>query len=96
MIYGNYQCCESLKFWYGYGSSDPYLCQKDPDADTGGTKTFVRILRIRIGTLVHLHHSSKIKSKKEVTKQWKSSFSCDDGKIRSRILTCEFFVTNGS
>jgi hypothetical protein len=44
------------------------------------------------GTLVHLQHSSKIKSHKEVTKQQQSRFSfllflLDDGKIR--IRTCD-------
>jgi hypothetical protein len=35
------QCCGSaLTFWYGCGSSDPYLCLTDPDADPGGPKTY--------------------------------------------------------
>ncbi len=38
---------------------------------------------------VHLHHSSQIKSHKEITKQWKSRvfllFLLDDGRIRLRI-----------
>ncbi len=29
----------SVTFWYGSGSSDPYLWQTDPDADPGGPKT---------------------------------------------------------
>jgi hypothetical protein len=37
-------CCGSVTFWYGLGfvsgSSDPYLCLTDPDADPGGPKTF--------------------------------------------------------
>ncbi len=36
----------------------------DPDADPGGPKT-----NGSHGTLVHLHHYSKIKSHKEVTKK---------------------------
>jgi hypothetical protein len=56
------------------------------DADPGGPKTYGS------GTLVHLHHSSKIKSHKEVTKHKKSRFLLpflvDDGRIRSRICTC--------
>jgi hypothetical protein len=55
-------------FLYGSGSSDPYLWLMDPDADPGGSKTYGS------GTLVHLCHSSKIKSHKEVTKQYKSRF----------------------
>ncbi len=28
-----FQCCGSMTFWYGSGSSDPYLCLQDPDVD---------------------------------------------------------------
>jgi hypothetical protein len=33
---------DPLTFWYesGCGSSDPYLCLTDPDADPGGPKTY--------------------------------------------------------
>ncbi len=38
------QCCGSVTFWYGSGcgsgSSDPYLCLTDLDADPGGPKTY--------------------------------------------------------
>jgi hypothetical protein len=53
-IYGNYQYSGSVTFLYGSGSLDPYHTSAK---------------RIRIGTLVHLHHSSKIKINKEVTEQ---------------------------
>jgi hypothetical protein len=43
---------------------------------------------------VHLHHSSKINSHKEVNKKWKSRFFLlfllDDGKIRIRIHNTGF------
>ncbi len=65
-----YQCCGAVTFWYGSGSSDPYLGLTDPDADPGGPKTYGS----GSGILVHLHHSSKKKSHKEVTKQKKSRF----------------------
>ncbi len=60
------QCWGSVTFWYGSVSSDPYLWLTNPDADPGGPKTygFYRFY----GKLVHLHHSSKIKSHEEVTK----------------------------
>ncbi len=29
-----------MQFWYGSGSSDPYLCLTDPDADLGGPKIY--------------------------------------------------------
>ncbi len=34
------QCWGSVTFWYGSGSSDPYLWQTDPDADPGGPKRY--------------------------------------------------------
>ncbi len=61
----------------------------DPDADPGGPKIYGS------GTLVNLHHSSKIKSHKEVTEQQKSRFFLlfllDDGRsrIQSRIRPCD-------
>ncbi len=66
------QCWRSVTFWYGSGcgsgSSDPYLWLTNPDADPGGPKTYGSS-GSGFGTLVHLYHSSKIKSHKEVTKQ---------------------------
>jgi hypothetical protein len=59
---GSGQCCGSVTFWYGCGSADPCLCP------------MVRIL-VPIFVLdlqdakVHLHHFSKTKSHKIVTKQ---------------------------
>jgi hypothetical protein len=46
------------------------------------------------GTLVHLHHGSKIKSHKEVTKQYGRNqvfllLLLDDGKIWSWIRICD-------
>ncbi len=33
-----FQCCGSMTFWYGSGSSDPYLCLTDPgDTNTYGS-----------------------------------------------------------
>jgi hypothetical protein len=49
-----FQCCGSMTFWYGSGSSDPCLCQTDP----GGPNTYGSC---GFGTLV--------KSLKKVTKQ---------------------------
>jgi hypothetical protein len=34
----NKKCCGSVTLWYESGSSDPYLCLTDPDADPGGKK----------------------------------------------------------
>ncbi len=53
------QCWGSLTFWYGSGCgfSDPHLWLTDPDVNPGGPKTYGSWF----GTLVHLHHSSKIK-----------------------------------
>ncbi len=60
------QCCGIVTFWQGSGSgsgsSDPHLRLTDSDTDPGGPKTYGS------GTLAHLHHSSKIKSHKKVTK----------------------------
>ncbi len=47
--------CGSVTFWYGSGSSDPYLWL----TDTGGSKTYWSY-GSGSATLVHLHHSSKI------------------------------------
>ncbi len=67
----NMQCCGSVIFWYGSGcgsgSSDPYLWLADPKVDLVGPKTYWSN-GPRSGylsrTLVHLHHSSEIKSHK--------------------------------
>jgi hypothetical protein len=71
--------------------TDPYLWLTDADSDLGGPKTYGSWFGF--GTLVHLHHSSKIKGQKEVTEQWKSRFVLlfllDNGKIRSRFRTCD-------
>jgi hypothetical protein len=57
-----------MTFWYGsgcgFGSSNSYISLTDPYAEPGDSKTY------RSGTPVHLHHSSKIKRHKEVTKQY--------------------------
>jgi hypothetical protein len=38
-----YQCCGSVTFWYGFGSSEPKLCLTDPDEDPGGPEIRIRI-----------------------------------------------------
>ncbi len=48
------------RFGRGSGSSDPYIWLTDPNADPGGPTTSGS--GCGFGTLVHLHHSSKIKS----------------------------------
>jgi hypothetical protein len=66
------QCRGSVTAWYGSGSvsSDPYLWLTDPDGDPGWPKTYGSYgPGCGFGTLVYLHHSSKIKSHQEVTKQ---------------------------
>ncbi len=84
-----------ILIWYGSGcgswSSDPYLWLTDPDADPGGPKTYGS------GTLAHLHHSSKIKIHKEVTKQEKSSsYYCCLMMERSGAGSGSVLMTNGS
>jgi hypothetical protein len=76
--------------WYGSGcgsgSSDPYLCLTDPNADLGGPRTY--------GSY---GSGTQVKSHNEVTKQKKSRFFLlfllDEGRIRIRI---PLFVNNGS
>ncbi len=68
------QCFGSVTFWYGFGSSDPCLWLTDHDVNPGGPKTYGSRSRFGSGTLVHLHHSSKIISRKEFTKKKKSMF----------------------
>jgi hypothetical protein len=63
-----------IHFWYGSGSADPYLGLMDPDADPdpalfvsdiqGVNKSLFAFYFLK----VHLHHFSKTKSHKEVTK----------------------------
>jgi len=75
------QCCGSVTFWYGPGSSNPYLWLTNPDADPGGIKTYGS----GSGTPAHFHNSSKIKSHQpEEIKVFLAIFAwC--GRIRSRI-----------
>jgi hypothetical protein len=77
---------------HGSESSDPYLCL----SDTKGPKTFGPYVSVcGFGTLVHLHHSSKTKSHKEVTRQGFSYYFClmteGSGAGPGSVL-----VTNGS
>ncbi len=74
------QCCGSMTFWYGSGSADPCLwpiwirillftsltfkTQKNNKKKKFSAYYFMKVPR--------LHHFSKIKSQKEVTKQYKS------------------------
>ncbi len=95
------QCWGSVTFWYGSVSSDPYLWLTNPDADLGGPKTYGSYgSGCGFGKLVHLHHSSKIKSHKEVTKQYKPRvfllFLFDGGRILSRIRYCNWRIRCGS
>ncbi len=65
------QCWGPVTFWFwsgcGSGSSDPYLWLKNPDADQGGPQNYESGSGCGFVTLVHLLHSSKIKSHEEVT-----------------------------
>jgi hypothetical protein len=75
--------CGSMKFWYesecGSGSADPYLCLMDlgPNSDPDPAIFVSDLQDINKKLLfftyyflkVYLHHFSKIKSHKEVTKQ---------------------------
>ncbi len=88
-----YQECQ-VKYLYIYGKQGfmnrpplpegsvayPSHFGTDSDVDPGGPKTYGS----GSGTLVHLHHSLKIKIHKEVTKKQKSRFFklflLDDGK----------------
>jgi hypothetical protein len=63
-----------LKYSAGDTGTDPFLgsvsLNNEPDADLGGPKTYGSYgTGCGFGKLVHLHHSSNIKSHKEVTKQ---------------------------
>ncbi len=67
------ECSVPVTFWVGSESADPYLLLTDPDpapdpalftSDLQDAKKIV--LSLFDGT-PHLHHSSKIKSHKEVT-----------------------------
>ncbi len=51
---------------FGYSVGDPWHFGTDPDADPGGPKTNGFGSGCGFITLVHFHHSSKIKSHKEV------------------------------
>ncbi len=57
------------------GSVVSYLWLTDPDADSGGPKTCGSGSVCGSGTLVHWHHSSKIKSHNEVKNRRKQGFS---------------------
>jgi hypothetical protein len=60
-----------MKFWFGSGSADPYLLttvmNSDPDPAIFVTDLQVFLL---ITYFLKVHHFSKIKSHKEVTKQY--------------------------
>ncbi len=58
-----------LKWIQIYSDPQPQCCRSVPRTKGSG-----RPKNIGSGTLVHLHHSSKIKSQKEVTRQQKSRF----------------------
>jgi hypothetical protein len=82
IILFSFQCCGSMKFWYGSGSVDPYIRLMDPDSDPDADPDpaiFVSNLQdvnkkyqsffAYYFLKIHLHHFSKINSHKEVTKQ---------------------------
>ncbi len=76
------QCWGSVTFLYGSGcgsgSSDPYLCLTDPDVDPGGPDSEYWYIYII------LHRSYKtVEIKVFIT------IFLDDGRIRSRIRTCD-------
>ncbi len=65
------QCCGSLTFWYGSGSSDPYIWLTYPESGcgcgSGGPKN-VRILRIRVrntGTFTSFFKDKKVIKKSQ-------------------------------
>ncbi len=60
-----------MTFWYGSGSADPYIGLIDPDPalDRAIFVSDIQDGLLLIEDTVHLHHFSKIKSHKEVTKQ---------------------------
>ncbi len=71
------QCSGSMKFLCGSGSVDSYLWLMDPNPDAVPYPAIlVSYLTSTYYFLkVYLHHFSKIKSHKEVTKQWNQCFS---------------------
>ncbi len=98
-VCGWQQCCGSGS---GSGSADPclWLMDSDPDSDPdpvifvihlqdANHKLFFFKFSAYYFMKVHLHHFSKIKSQKEVIKQWDSRFfllfMLGDRRIRIRI-----------
>ncbi len=92
------QCCGSMTFWCRSGSADPCLWLMNPDPDPAifiidlqdaNKKVFKKNLSAFYLLKLHLHHFSKIKSQKEVTKLEKSRFFLlflfNDRRIRIRI-----------
>ena len=87
--------------WFGSGSADPCLWLMDPDPnpaifvidlqDTNKKLIWKKSFPAYYSLRVHLHHFSKIKSPKEVTKQQESRFFLllllDDRRIRIRSHT---------
>ncbi len=81
--YCTVQCSEPVRFWYGSGSesADPYHGLTDPDSDPypdpdparfisdrqDAKKIFLAYYFLKIR--VHFHHSLKILTHKEITKQ---------------------------
>jgi hypothetical protein len=75
------QCSGSMTFWCGSGSADSCLLLIDPDADTDPAifvidlqeankkSNFYKVFLLIPSWRYILHHFSKIKSPKEVTKQ---------------------------
>jgi hypothetical protein len=73
------QCYGSMKFLYGSGSADPYIRLMDPDPELAIFVSDLEDINKKLFCFlsffahfflkVHLHHFSKIKCRKEVTKQ---------------------------
>ncbi len=86
------QCCGSVTFWYGSGTTAPYHWITDPDVAPDPDPVlfisgFEDVKKISFFVFyflkVHLRQSLKIKSHIEVTKQWFFYFYLlDDGRLR--------------
>jgi hypothetical protein len=77
-------CCGSVTYWYGSGSSNPYLCLTD--ADPEAPASYGLGSGCGSGTLIKSYRSHKT-----VESRFFSLFLLDNGRIRirCRILTCD-------
>ncbi len=93
------QSLGSVTFWYGSGSKDPYLWLTDPDANSGGPKTYRSYgsgSGCGFGTLVHYIILQKEQRHKEVIKQYKSRFFLLFFLMMEGSGAGSVLVTNGS